>query len=120
MRFITRKIHGILDYATVLGFAAIPSLFGLSGLPAYLAYTLAAVHLLMTLLTDFPFGLIKVIPIKIHQIIETIVGPVLIAAPWAFGFADDSTAKTIFITAGVIIALVSLTTNYAESDALSF
>ena len=32
----------------------------------------------MTLLTDFPAGVIKVIPIALHNWVERIVGPVLI------------------------------------------
>ena len=32
----------------------------------------------MTLLTDFPAGVIKVIPIALHQWVERIVGPLII------------------------------------------
>ena len=56
MKIISIKAHGVLDYVTVVAFAAIPSIFSLSGIPAYLSYTLAVVHLSMTLLTNFPLG----------------------------------------------------------------
>src|SRR5277367_2215070 len=112
MKIISIKAHGVLDYVTVVAFAAIPSLFSLSGIPAYLSYTLAVVHLLMTLLTNFPLGAFKVIPIKLHKVVETIVGPVLIVIPWLLGFSDALTARYVFIGAGLVILAVGFSTNY--------
>lgn len=45
--------------------------------PALISYTLAVIHLTMTLLTNMPLGVIKIIPMKLHSIVE-LVGPVLI------------------------------------------
>jgi hypothetical protein len=113
MKVISIKVHGFLDYITVAAFALIPTLFGLSGLPAYLSYALAAIHFLMTVLTAFPLGLLKVIPVKLHQIVETLVGPLLIVIPWVLGFSDNLTARYVFIGAGVVIILVGLLTRYS-------
>jgi hypothetical protein len=81
LKVISLKVHGILDYVTIIAFLLIPGLFALRGAPAYISYILALVHLLMTLLTDFPFGIWKVIPLRIHKIVEMTVGPALIALP---------------------------------------
>lgn len=78
MKPISLTVHGVIDYLAVVIFAAAPAVIGLSGWPAALSYALAGVHLLMTLLTDFPAGVIKAIPIVLHQWVERIVGPVLI------------------------------------------
>jgi len=112
MKIIPLKFHEILDYVTVIAFLLIPSLFALSGTPAYLSYILASVHLLMTLLTNFQFGIWKVIPLQIHKIVERIVGPVLIAVPWIFRFSGDLTARYVFIGAGIVILIVGAMTNY--------
>jgi hypothetical protein len=114
MKIISIKAHGVLDYVTVAAFAAIPSLFALSGIPAYLSYVLAIVHLLMTLLTNFPLGVFKVIAVKLHKLVETIVGPVLIVIPWILGFSDSLTARYVFIGAGLVILAVGILTNYFE------
>jgi hypothetical protein len=114
MKIISIKAHGVLDYITVVAFAAIPSLFALSGIPAYLSYVLAVVHLLMTLLTNFPFGVFKVIPVRLHKLVETIVGPVLIVIPWILGFSDALTARYVFVGAGLVILAVGVLTNYFE------
>ena len=112
MKVITIKIHGILDYVTVVAFALIPSLFGLSGVPMYLSYTLATVHFLMSVLTNYPLSVAKVIPIKLHKIVESIVGPVLVVIPWLLGFSADMTARWVFVGAGLVIIAVGALTKY--------
>ncbi len=69
MKIISIKNHGFLDYITVLAFALIPTFFGFEGITAYLSYALAAIHLLMTLLTAFPLSMAKVIPVKLHKLV---------------------------------------------------
>ena len=56
MKLITPTVHGYLDYLTVVVFLLAPKLLGLEGLPALLSWTLAGVHLALTLVTDFPLG----------------------------------------------------------------
>src|SRR5580704_1592260 len=82
MKPISLTVHGAIDYLAVVIFAGAPAIIGLSGWPAALSYALAGIHLLMTLLTDFPAGVIKVIPIVLHQWVERIVGPVLVPPSW--------------------------------------
>jgi len=55
---INPRIHGYLDYFTVIVFLLAPSLLSLSGVAGLLSYTLAIIHLAMTLVTDFPLGMI--------------------------------------------------------------
>jgi hypothetical protein len=116
MKIIFIKVNGVLDYVTVLAFALIPSLFGLSGVPMYLSYLLAAVHFLMSVLTNYPLSVLKVIPVKLHKIVESIVGPVLVIIPWVLGFAADLTARWVFVGAGIVIIAVGLLTKYEDAQ----
>ena len=109
---ITSRVHGILDYITVLIFALAPSLFTLSEAGALLAYTLAIVHLLMTILTGFSSGLIKIIPFQFHGYVELIVGLLLAIAPWIIGEFFSSTGQLFFSIMGVIILIVWGATSY--------
>ncbi len=115
MKVISLKNHGLLDYITVIAFAAIPTVFGLGGVPMILSYALAGIHLLMTLLTAFPMGMLKIIPVRLHKGVETIVGPVLVVAPWVLGFSENVTARSVYIAMGLIIIAVGLLTNYQDS-----
>ena len=104
MKPIEPRLHGYLDYVTVLIFLASPSLFGLTGAAAALAYALAGVHALMTLITDFPLGATRVLPFPYHGWVERVVGPVLIVLPFVMGF--DSPARFFYIAMGIVIVLV--------------
>lgn len=57
--------------------------------------------------------LAKLIPTKSHAGMDYAVGLLLIASPWLFGFADESTAATwIAVLAGVAILGLSAITDY--------
>lgn len=114
MKFISRNVHGVIDYITVITFAVLPTIIGLKGIPAYISYALAVIHFLMTVLTDFPLGVFKIIPVGLHRIVETIVGPVLVVLPWLVGFLPDLKARYAFVSAGIVIFLVSLLSDYSE------
>ena len=89
MRVISTKTHGAIDYSTAAGMLAAPSLLGISDELAA-ARTLRAAGLAATaysLLTDYEFGLLRVIPMPIRLAMDAASGVLLAASPWLFGFA---------------------------------
>ncbi|GJL72660.1 MAG: hypothetical protein NMNS01_18590 [Nitrosomonas sp.] len=118
MKVVSPRTHGYFDFLTVVIFLLAPTLLGLSELPAMLAYALAGVHLIVTLASDFPFGVIKFIPFTIHGWIEHLVGPSLIALPFIFGFADEEAARNFYVAMGLVVIGLGLLTDYkgVESD----
>ena len=55
----------------------------------------------------------RVIPTRVHGMLDYLVGVLLIASPWIFGFADESgTAKWTFVVIGAAMLATSLMTNY--------
>lgn len=57
----------------------------------------------------------QVIPSRVHTIIGLIVGALLIASPWIFGFADVAAAMWTAVIIGVLIVLSELTTTSPAS-----
>jgi hypothetical protein len=57
------------------------------------------------------------IPLRMHALVEPVVGILLIAAPWIFGFDDVGSSKTLSIIVGVIVLLSGLTTRWRWSIA---
>ena len=109
---ITPHLHGVLDYVVVVLFLLAPTLFGFGGTAALLAYALAGVHLLMTVLTDFPLGFVgRVIPFRVHGTVELVVGAALAVLPWLLTDVFGE-AALFFSAAGVAILLVWLLTDY--------
>jgi hypothetical protein len=110
MRLIHPAFHRILDFVTVLAFAAAPTLLGLAGPAAVLAYALAAVHLTMTLLTRYASDdRLPIVP-RLHGGVELAVGALLVPLPWIAGW--QGAARELYAGAGVVILLVWLFTQY--------
>jgi hypothetical protein len=117
MRILTARIHGVLDLVTVAVFLLGPLIVGLGGSPAAIAYTLAAVHLLMTLFTRFPMGVWKKIPFFVHGIVELVVGIALLLLPTFAGYGPGSPARRFYIAMGAVILVVWVLTAYRGTDA---
>lgn len=112
MRILSARVHGVLDVVTVAVLLLAPLIVGLGGSPAAIAYTLAAIHLLMTLLTRFPMGVWKKIPFFVHGIVELVVGIGLLLLPTFAGYGPGSPAKRFYIAMGAVILVVWALTAY--------
>jgi hypothetical protein len=51
------------------------------------------------------------IPLKIHNIVDYLVGAFLIVSPWLFNFAQVIEARTLFLGGGLLLIATSLLTN---------
>ena len=54
----------------------------------------------------------RFIPTRVHAPLDYIVGAVLIALPWIFGFSEETTPTVISIVLGVGLIAYSLLTDY--------
>jgi hypothetical protein len=127
MNVIPPRVHGILDYGTVVFFLLAPTLFSnvLAGGVGTLCYVLAVVHLTMTLLTDFPLGMVEVIALGVHGVIELIVSIALVVLPWILSstfqtdLAAGHGAQWFYTIVGVVIFAVWALTDYSSPRATS-
>jgi hypothetical protein len=115
MKFISPKIHGIIDYLSVIFLLISPTLFGFSGTLALFTYALGGGHLLLSLLTDYPFGTFKAIPVTIHATIEVLVGIILIILAYTL-FNDNPDGKLFYVIFGTVILLTWLVTDYTGDE----
>ena len=111
-RAIGPLVHGILDFATVIILLVGPSVVGFGGKQALFCYVLAVVHLLLTVVTRFPFGLFKVVGLPIHGAIELIVGVLLVILPWIADFARGVLSRNFFVCIGLLILAIWAMTDY--------
>lgn len=116
MKFLTPKIHGILDYAVIVVLFVAPTLFGFAREAATVSYILGAAYVLMSLTTAYPLSLAKLIPFTVHGMIELILSPFLVAMPWLAGFSDHAASRLFYIVAGVALFLVWMVTDYKAAD----
>ncbi|MBF9238528.1 hypothetical protein I2I05_14070 [Hymenobacter sp. BT683] len=114
MKPISPTMHGVLDYLVCAFFALAPTLFNLGGAYATACYVLAGGYLVISLLTNMPLGVARVIPFPVHGKLELVSGLVLVASPWLFGFANENeTARNLFAAAGLVFLVVYLLTDWA-------
>ncbi len=113
MKLISAKIHGILDYVTVLFLVASPSLFAMSDTARYFTYTLSAVHLVLTFLTNFDMGLIKLVPLKLHGMIELLVSFVLAGISFYFRSEGDAIAFYFYLVFAIVLFIVWILSDYS-------
>ncbi|MFP4093237.1 MAG: SPW repeat protein [Cyclobacteriaceae bacterium] len=57
----------------------------------------------------------RFIPTKTHGILDYLMGVLLIASPWIFGFANNEAAQWVPIVIGILVIGQSLFTNYEVS-----
>ena len=112
---ISARIHGVLDYATVAAFLNAPMVFGFQHtVAAAVAYWLAGTHLLMTGCTNFPLGVFKWIPFRIHAAVESVAGLFILTAPWFFGFSGTPGARNFFVVVALIVFAVIALSDYSQ------
>lgn len=109
---INSVTHGLLDYLVVVFLAASPKLFHLPEITSMFTYALAGVHLLLTILTNFKFGLIKIIPFRIHGIIELLVSLSLVGVAFYFGSIENELARNFYLCFAGAVFLTWILTDY--------
>ena len=86
-RPVDATLHGVTDYsAGTLLVTAFPRLVGLEATPAGRQIrTAGAIHAGYSTLTDYPLGIVKLIPFQAHLAIDAIGAVALAAAPFVSG-----------------------------------
>jgi hypothetical protein len=116
---LNERIHGTLDYVTVVFLIGT----GLSGFFSpyfsHLMIALAVIHLLLTVFTDFSVGLVKLVPLEIHGYVELAVSIGLIPAPFLLHYATEAPAKVFTWVFAAILCGLFILTNYRPTTATS-
>jgi hypothetical protein len=89
MKIINTKLHGMLDYisAFILVTPWISNYYTNSP-DTWILAAVGGLTGLYSVFTDYELGLIKLIPMKMHLILDVIVAIFLIASPWLFTFPN--------------------------------
>ncbi|WP_299285907.1 SPW repeat protein [uncultured Mucilaginibacter sp.] len=113
MRFISTKVHGMLDYIMGLIIIASPWLFGFADGTAaqWVPVVVGLVLLLSSLMTNYEYSIAKMISMPTHLGLDVLAGIFLIASPWLFGFAGRiSTPHIVFGILEIGAGLMTKTT----------
>src|SRR4051812_47089567 len=88
MRVIPTRVHGVLDYVVGALLIAAPWLFHFNegGAETWVPVVLGAGAILYSLCTDYELGLLRLIPMATHLMLDLGSGVLLALSPWLFGF----------------------------------
>ena len=114
---IPTKIHGILDYAVAFLFLLMPLILDLdtATAPAKVFQYLGIITVIYSVLTRYEYGLLKVLPMKVHLGLDLLSGIFLTLSPWIFGFAGQLFVPYVLLGLFEVMASI-LTSNRSGYD----
>jgi hypothetical protein len=86
-RPVDATLHGVVDYTAGATLTTIfPRLAGIEGTrSAHQIRTAGAIHAAYSTLTDYPLGIVKVIPFQVHLLVDAVGAFALAATPFVTG-----------------------------------
>lgn len=90
MRFISTKVHGVLDFLVAIILIASPWVLGFArqGTETWVPVILGASAIIYSLITNYELGMAKMISMRTHLGLDMMSGTFLALSPWIFGFND--------------------------------
>ena len=112
---IPRLVHGLIEYAAGALLIASSFLFGFEDAAATaVSIVIGVVAIIMAASTEGPSSLVNSIPVAVHVLLDYALAAVLIAAPFLFGFSDETAPTALFIVLGVAHLLITIGTRFRE------
>ncbi len=89
MRFLPTRVHGIIDYVWGVALLGSPWILGFADVPAarWIAVVFGLGAILYSLVTAYELGLVPVLPMPLHLVLDGVAGFILAITSWGFGFA---------------------------------
>ena len=110
---VSAFLHGVVEYVAAALFIAAPFVLGFdSDAATAVSIVVGVAVLVVTASSDLPTGLTKVLPVALHAVLDLITAGFLIAAPFLFGFQDESAPTAFMIVLGVIHLLLTIATRF--------
>ena len=117
---VSLKTHNLLDYVLGVALLAAPWIFGFSriGRASSVFLFIGAFLILYSLLTNYYYGAMRIIPLGLHMTLDALMGVTLILAPVLFDyrvFLSESQYASHVILGLCAIGLVALTRPRTEA-----
>lgn len=119
MRFVSPKFHGMMDYASAGAMLALPRLMGFSKQTTNLMTGAGAAVLGMSLLTRYPMGLVRLLPMRAHLAADAALDAVLIREGNRLA-KKEPMARNAIMGLAISGALLSLLTRGKQSPVKTF
>jgi len=116
VKLLPAWFHAIADYAVATLLILVPAIAGGSSKAVAAGIVVGAVVAVVSMLTRYPLGVVKVLPFTVHSAGDYLAAALLVIAPFALSFSGSDTGLAAFyIAGGAAVLAVSLITNYQYS-----
>ncbi|MDH3580919.1 MAG: hypothetical protein OEM91_09885, partial [Hyphomicrobiales bacterium] len=88
IRFLTPKLHGLVDYAAAAGLIIFPSVLGIgasSPIAFWLSVAAGVSVICYSMLTGYTYSAAPVVPFKVHLAIDFVAAAAFAVAPFILG-----------------------------------
>lgn len=115
---ISRPLHGVAEVTYIPAVALAPKLGGFEDdeTATMLCRAIAGMGLVSSLLTRAEWGVVRVVPFKVHLALDAVTGLLALSAPKLFGFSNNTRARNAFILMGLTALVVSALTQPDEME----
>jgi hypothetical protein len=119
MKPISPQLHGVLDYATAATFVALPHLLRWDARATRVMTAAGAFATGYALLTRYPLGAIKVLPMPAHLALDAVFDASVLGASALLNDEDASVRGVMagLAAMGSAVALLTRTTDNPETSA---
>ena len=105
------RAHCATDYGFVAFVLLAPRYFHLADRARLISYGFGVAAGVLTACTDQPYGVVRVVPFRVHGQIDTPFVPILVLLPWITGVLKQRTARHFFLS-----FYAAVLTNYLLTD----
>jgi VIT1/CCC1 family predicted Fe2+/Mn2+ transporter len=110
-------LHGLIEYIAAAVLVVAPFLLGFDSDSAVAVSIVAGVLVIfVAATTNGPTSLVNQVPLAVHVLLDYVLAGLLIAAPFLFGFSDETAPTAFFIGLGVAHLLVTVGTRFLREE----
>lgn len=120
MKFLSPRVHTVIGVIVGIALLLAPNIFAFSdvgGAAVMVPRILGAIIILSELTVIGTFAGKGFVPMKLHIMMDVIIGAFLALSPWIFGFSDqEANAWVPHLVVGIAIILYALVTRTNEEE----
>ena len=113
---ITPRLHGALDYGFLGVLLGGPAVLKLPRNVRLVFAAMGAVQTTLNSLTDQPYAVDRVVPFRVHGLIEKFSAPLYVGLPLAVGAWRDRNSRLFFLAAGASLVTVYNLTDWQATN----
>lgn len=122
IRFLPTTVHGVLDYVVGLALILAPNIFqfaDVGGPAVFIPRLLGVLLIVYSLFTRYEWGVIKVISMPYHLIVDFLAALFLAVSPFLFGFSNKGANVWLpHVVVGIAVILVVIVSKTHPSSSM--